>query len=161
MNPTPTTRTTVTSIEQLQAALADERAGDIVIAGVLQPAPTLRLPPGRTLTGADDRASLVFADGADGVQLTRDNRVATLRLQASPTARAPFNDTAMERLGTLELMIARTGTGLGARPITGGEHTANARRLRDPRVSPRFHLTAGPAGRGPRHKEADAWARKT
>lgn len=44
MNHTPPTRTTVTSLEQLQVTIADDRAG------------------------------VVFAEGADGVQLTRDNR---------------------------------------------------------------------------------------
>ena len=70
------TTTKVASVEELQQALADDHAADIVVAGAIQRVPTFRLAPGRNLVGADDRAALVFLDGADGIQLTRDNRVA-------------------------------------------------------------------------------------
>jgi len=99
------TTTKVASVEELQQAVADDRAGDIVVAGTIERVPTLRLAPGRNLVGADDRAAIVFRDGADGVQLTRDNRVASLQLRASPNARAVFNDTTVESLGTLELVL--------------------------------------------------------
>ncbi|TML83280.1 MAG: hypothetical protein E6G08_20300 [Actinobacteria bacterium] len=99
------TTTKVASVEELQRAVADDRAGDVVVAGAIERVPTLRLAPGRNLVGADDRAALVFRDGADGVQLTRDNRVASLRLRASPSARVVFNDTTVESLGTLELVL--------------------------------------------------------
>lgn len=45
----------------------------------------------------------MFSEGADGVQLTRDNHVASLRLQASPNTRALFNDTTVNGIGTLKL----------------------------------------------------------
>jgi hypothetical protein len=99
------TTTKVASVEELQHVLADDHAGDIVVAGMIDRVPTLHLAPGRNLVGADDRAGLVFRDGADGIELTRDNRVASLQLRASPTARALFNDTAVESLGTLELVL--------------------------------------------------------
>ena len=83
------TTTKVASVEELQQALADDHPSDIVVAGAIQRVPTFRLAPGRNLVGADDRAALVFLDGADGIQLTRDNRVASLQLSASPTEISP------------------------------------------------------------------------
>src|SRR4051812_43987395 len=97
---TSNTTTTVSSVRELQQALADEQAGEIVVAGRLEGVPPVRLPPGRNLRGTDGNAALVFAERTDGVQLTSDNRLASLRLETSPTNRAILNDTGVDGLGT-------------------------------------------------------------
>lgn len=56
------------------------------------------------LAGADTGAALVFAEGADGIRLSSDNRLATLRLEtSSPDQRAIDNYMSVTSLGTLEL----------------------------------------------------------
>jgi hypothetical protein len=55
------------------------------------------------LRGADRRATIAFAGGADGLQLSSDNQVDGLCLEADPGQRAIFNDTSVASLGRIEL----------------------------------------------------------
>ncbi|WP_067482049.1 hypothetical protein [Actinomadura hibisca] len=92
----------VTSVPELTDLL--ERGGpptEIQLGGTLEAVPALTLPPGWALTGLPE-AALVFADGA-GLTLTRDNRVARLRLETAPDAAAITADTGRDDCGTLEL----------------------------------------------------------
>jgi len=81
---------------------------DIVIAANLTGLPTLRLSPGKTLRGANPAVTLRFAPGQDGVQLSSDNQVQNLELQADRDRRVVFNDTKVEDFGRLVLRSLRT-----------------------------------------------------
>ena len=93
----------VTSIEALVAATTDTAIGCIVVSGALTGAPSLRLSPGQSLHGEGDDASIGFAEGSDGLQLSSDNLVHDIRLHASPDKRAIFNDTRVASFGRIEL----------------------------------------------------------
>ena len=93
----------VSTVAELVAAAGDASVREIIVASDLTDAPTLRLSPGQALISSGDKAGLRFATGQDGVQLSTDNRVESLELRADHDRRAVFNDTAVERLGRLEL----------------------------------------------------------
>ena len=99
-------RTVATAAELLSAA-TDAAASDIVVAQSLSGLQTLRLAPGKTLRGAAAEVRLRFEVGQDGVQLSSNNRVENLELQADVDSRALFNDTKVERLGRLVLRNLR------------------------------------------------------
>jgi hypothetical protein len=100
---TPSPDHHVATIDELVAACRDAGARRIIVDGELENAPSIRLAPGQALLGNGERASIAFADGVDGLQLTTDNEVSGLRLTASPDKRAIFNDTGVERLGRMQL----------------------------------------------------------
>jgi hypothetical protein len=93
----------VSALEDLVAAVGDETVRLVIVEGEIVGAPSLRLAPGQQLMGAGEDAAVVFADGVDGVQISRDNEVAHLRLQVEPRSRAIFNDSAVHDLGTMRL----------------------------------------------------------
>ena len=74
----------VTSLEQLLEATRDEQVEQIIVRGEISQVPSLRLSPGQRLVGEKDGAALLFRLESDGLQLTTDNEVRDLRLQASP-----------------------------------------------------------------------------
>ena len=98
----------VTTTDALIAATKDENVSRIVVSGRLTGSPSFRLSPGRSLRGADEDASVAFDRDVDGVQLTSDNRVHNIRLDASPERRAIFNDTVVTGLGRIELRDVTT-----------------------------------------------------
>ena len=101
---------TVSTASQLLAAAGDASIQTVIISGQITDVPTFRLAPGQALRGADAAAAITFADGADGVQLTSDNRLHNLRLHTNPDQRAIYNDTTVETLGELALSdITTTG----------------------------------------------------
>jgi hypothetical protein len=58
----------------------------------------------------NEHAELSFARGIDGLQLSCDNQILGLRLQASPEQRAIFNDTSVDSLGHMKLAgVTATG----------------------------------------------------
>jgi hypothetical protein len=95
--------TVVTTVDALIAATRDQRTTRIIVRGDLAGVPSVRLAPGQTLRGEDERSSVNFADGADGIQLSSDNRVHNVHLRTSPEKRAIFNDTTINTLGRIEL----------------------------------------------------------
>jgi hypothetical protein len=100
----------VTTVEQLTSATNSSGVRSIRIGGQLVDVPSFRLAPGQALLGDDDQASIRFAAGADGVQLSSDNSVRTLRLQTIPEARAIYNDLRVATLGHIELInVVTTG----------------------------------------------------
>ena len=99
-------RRQVSSVAELRAAVTDATIRHITITEDLAGAPTLRLSPGQTLTGAG-QPTIRFAEGQDGLQLSADNEVNGLHLIADPGRRAIFNDSTMERLGRLVLRDLR------------------------------------------------------
>ncbi len=99
-----------TTAEELIALAKDASVRRIVVRGDLPIVPSIRLSPGQSLRGDGDQARITFADGAEGLQLSSDNRVHNLHLRAAPDKRAIFNDTAMATLGRLELRgVTTTG----------------------------------------------------
>jgi hypothetical protein len=100
----------VATTDALVAAVRDPVARRIVVRGELAKAPSIRLAPGQILCGEDEHCSIAFDDGVDGVQLSTDNEISTLRLLASPEQRAIFNDTKVASLGRMRLAgITATG----------------------------------------------------
>jgi hypothetical protein len=93
----------VTTTEALVAAAKDRSVKRVVISGRLTNAPSIRLSPGQSLCGAADESTIAFSVDSDGVQLSSDNGVHNLNLEASPEKRALFNDTGVAELGRIEL----------------------------------------------------------
>ena len=99
-----------TTVDELVALTKDASVRWIVVRSDLVKAPSVRLSPGQSLRGEGDRTGITFADDTDGLQLSSDNRVHSIHLQASPNKRAIFNDTAMSSLGRIELRgVTTTG----------------------------------------------------
>lgn len=95
--------TTVATVEELVAATQDSSVRHIAVSGALINTPSITLSPGQSLHGSDERASINFADGGDGLRLSSDNRVYDIRLNVVPERRAIFNDTSVAGLGRIEL----------------------------------------------------------
>ena len=96
--------------DELVALTKDKRIRRIVVQGHLTNVPSVRLAPGQFLRGEDEHSSITFAAGIDGLQLSSDNRVHSIRLTASEDRRAIFNDTSVESLGRIELRgVTTTG----------------------------------------------------
>jgi hypothetical protein len=98
----------VGTVDALVAATKDKSVGRIVVSGPLADAPSLSLLPGQSLRGVDERSAITFAAGIDGLQLTSDNRIHNIRLNASLDKRAIFNDTTVASLGRMELRSVTT-----------------------------------------------------
>ena len=94
----------IATAEQLVALTKEPRARHLVVCGNIANVPSIRLAPGQTLAGNGDNASISFVKGVDGLQLSSDNEVRNLRLEASAGRRAIFNDTSVARLGTIRLI---------------------------------------------------------
>lgn len=98
----------VATVDALVTATKDESVRRIVVSGNLADVPSISLSPRQALQGADDRSSVAFAVGTDGLQLSSDNSVYNIRLDASPDKRAIFNDTTVDSLGQIELRDVTT-----------------------------------------------------
>src|SRR5580704_13713207 len=83
----------VATATELLAAASDSTVAAIVVKSTLTGLPTFRLSPGQTLSGETSDVVLNFVAGQDGVQLSTDNRVEHLALEADPDRRALYNDT--------------------------------------------------------------------
>jgi hypothetical protein len=103
-----TSEETVETVGALVAASRDGSVRRITVNGNLANAPSIRLSPGQTLCGAGPDAVIGFAAGADGLQLSSDNCVRDIRLDASPDKRAIFNDTSVASLGDIQLRSVTT-----------------------------------------------------
>lgn len=93
----------VKTTAMLVGAVKDGAVSLIVVDGALANVPSLRLHPGQSLQGANDRASITFAEGEEGLQLTSDNDVVNIRLQTRPDQRAIFNDASVSSFGRISL----------------------------------------------------------
>jgi hypothetical protein len=100
----------VPTVDALIAATKDRSVQRIVVNSPLADAPSVSLSPGQSLRGSDERSAVTFAAGIDGLQLSSDNRIHNIRLDASPSKRAIFNDTTVASLGRIELRgVTTTG----------------------------------------------------
>lgn len=93
----------VTTADELVIAIGKKGTHHIVVHGNLTDAPSVKLSPGQSLRGEGDGAAVTFVEGSDGLQLSSDNRVHNIRLNASVDKRAIFNDTSVASLGRIEL----------------------------------------------------------
>jgi len=119
-----TSERSVTTSAELLTAAEDINIKTIVIAADLSNLPSFRLLQGQSLTGAGPHATLRFAEGQDGLQLSADNRVEGVELMTDPARRAIFNDTTVAEFGRLVLKDLRV-TGviqLLARDLVRGGH---------------------------------------
>jgi hypothetical protein len=91
------------TVEELVALTKDAKVGWITVRSTLSKVPSIRLLPGQSLRGDGAKSGITFADDADGLQLTSNNRVHNIHLRTSPSQRAIFNDTTMSSLGHVEL----------------------------------------------------------
>jgi hypothetical protein len=98
----------ISTANDLVAASKDQSVRSIVVSGNLTNVAPLRLLPGQTLRGADDHASVTFASGSDGLELSRDNEVSRIHLKTAPDKRAIFNDTSLDTLGRIALRNVTT-----------------------------------------------------
>ncbi len=73
---------TVASSDELIAAMRNNELSQITVRGILTNVPSIRLAPGQVLLG-EDQAEIHFAAGIDGLQLTSNNQVRSIYLQAS------------------------------------------------------------------------------
>jgi hypothetical protein len=94
--------------EELVTLTKDASVQRIVVHGDLINVPSVRLAPGQSLRGEHEHSSITFAVGVEGLQLSSDNRIHNIRLQASPDKRAIFNDTLVASLGRIELRSVTT-----------------------------------------------------
>lgn len=101
------TRIVVSTETELLAAVDDASIRHIGVRGRMANLPTFRLAPGQALVGADPDSQLEFAGGANGVELSSDNKVSDLELTTDPDRCAVFNDTTVEQLGRIELRALR------------------------------------------------------
>jgi len=94
--------TSVATSDALVAAAKGKDIRSIKVSGHLKDVPSVRLSPGQSLSGGAG-ATISFADGADGIQLSSDNRIEGLALNTAPDRRAIYNDTGVASLGRIEL----------------------------------------------------------
>ena len=73
------------SVEELVALTKDASVQRIIVHGGLVNVPSVRLSPGQFLRGDHEHASVTFAAGADGFQLSSDNRVHNIHLHSHQT----------------------------------------------------------------------------
>jgi hypothetical protein len=100
----------VALVEELIAATKDSGIQRILVHGELTGAPSVRLSPGQSLHGEAEGSSISFAAGTDGLQLSSDNKVGNIRLNAAVEKRAIFNDTSVAGLGRIDLRgVTTTG----------------------------------------------------
>jgi hypothetical protein len=93
------------SIDALITATLDPSVRRIVVRGQLKNAPTIRLAPGQSLNREGAPASIEFADGVDGLQLSTDNEVSGMQ---RTRARIPTGRLALASMSCRE--HSRCGT---------------------------------------------------
>ncbi len=68
----------VSTAAELVSAIRDSVGRRIVVRGVIENAPSMRLAPGQILCGADASSSITFADGVDGLQLVSSDQTSAV-----------------------------------------------------------------------------------
>lgn len=134
----------VTTSEALQGAVRDAARRVIAIGGTLSGLPSIRLLPGQSLVGGAAGATLAFAAGSDGLQLSTDNDIRDLRIEASPDRRAIFNDTGVEGSA---VFACRRCPSSGRSRSWSGTRSARAMSRSTGWTSPRPMRGRGPTGR--------------
>jgi len=94
---------TAASLDELLAAASVEQVSRIVVRGTIADAPSIRLSKGQQLVGENEDAQILFRPDGDGLEITSDNEVRSIRLQAAPHQRAVYNDASVQTLGNLVL----------------------------------------------------------
>ena len=80
----------ISTAVELVSAAQNPSISEIEVTCDLDLVPSFTLSPGQTIRSLRGEMFLLrFVQGADGLQLTTNNRVSSLSLQASPNKRAP------------------------------------------------------------------------
>jgi hypothetical protein len=119
---------TVASLNELLAAASDEQVSRIVVRGTIADAPSIRLSKGQQLVGENENAQILFRLDADGLEITSENEVRAIRLQAAPHQRAIYNDSSVQTLGNIVLdHVTTTGQVqiLATDQVRGGHVSVN------------------------------------
>jgi hypothetical protein len=93
----------VSSVDELLAAVRDAQVKTITVTADLEDVPLLRLSPGQALRGREEKPTIQFRGGQEGLELSSDNEVSGLRLVCDVNRRAVFNGTAAPHLGRIDL----------------------------------------------------------
>ena len=98
----------VSTVDALVAATKNNSIDEIVVDQSLRDLPSIRLSPGQALRGVHERITLRFGAGAQGIQLSSNNGLQTIRLEVAAANRAIFNDDQMASFGELALTSVAT-----------------------------------------------------
>ncbi len=93
----------VNTTAELVSTLADLAVTHILITAELSDVPTLHLRPGQNISGNNKNAALQFQAGVDGICLSTDNQVNSLKIKTDNDRRAVFNDSSVVSLGRILL----------------------------------------------------------
>jgi hypothetical protein len=96
-------RRVVSTTSELIDAVATATVRHILIDADLADVPTLNLLPGQCIAGVETPITVRFARRQDGLMLSRDNEVNSLKLITDPERRAIFNRTDIDSLGRIAL----------------------------------------------------------
>jgi hypothetical protein len=95
---------TIRTVEELLRSLANPDIAVVVIEGFVSCVPELRLSPHQELRGGSTgTAALKFLPGSDGIRLSSDNSISSLKLVTDPDRCAICNDESIEDMGLLRL----------------------------------------------------------
>jgi hypothetical protein len=100
---------TVHCVDELLRSVENANIGSIIVDSFLKDVPGFRLSPHQELKGSfANLAGLRFRQGSDGVQLSSDNAVSSLRLETSPDRCAVWNDESVADMGSIRLADLKT-----------------------------------------------------
>jgi hypothetical protein len=94
---------TVRTLDELLQSLKNSNVATIVVEGILSDVPGFRLSPQQEICGSSELSELKFQQGTDGIQLSSDNTVSTLKLVTDLDRCAIWNDESAEDMGSLRL----------------------------------------------------------
>jgi hypothetical protein len=92
---------TVSTLDELFVALEDDAVETVALVSDLVAVPSFVLPPGKALEGRGTAIRIAFTEKGDGLVLTRDNRLANVRLETESDRCAILNDTSVPTLGRM------------------------------------------------------------
>lgn len=78
---------------ELLAACKQAGTRHVIVRGGISSGSSIRLAPRQTLTGEGDNAAISFATGADGLQVSSDNEVRSVRLEVHPLTNGRYSTT--------------------------------------------------------------------
>jgi hypothetical protein len=93
----------VNTTAELLSTLADPTVQHVLVTADLHGVPAFKLRPGQYISGNNKNAALRFQAGNDGICLSTDNKVDSLKIQTDVDRRALLNDTSVSGLGRILL----------------------------------------------------------
>ena len=89
----------ISTVEELVEASQDRTARYLIIRNDLKDVPCIKLLPFQSLSGEFDGKTLSFTENSDGICLTKSNEIKNLKIVATPTKRAIFQDQEIDAIG--------------------------------------------------------------